>query len=337
MRFAGLSLVVVASLGLSVLNAAAQDEPITLRFSHFLGPDSFFQNDVVDPFARELEERTNRRVKVESFAADTEFGRPTAQATQVEDGTIDIALGLRGAEGERFPGTSVIELPFLVPDAKSGSLALWDLYESGPLAGEYEDFKLLALFVHDPGLIHTAGKRVVFPQDIQGLALRSPNRTVSAALDHLGAEPVVLQVDEVMNAVQDGRIEGIVTNWGNPLQGFNDYMKNHTDLRFYTSAFFIVMNKDRYDSLPDDVQAAIDEMTGEVLVSRLGNLWAEWAAPVRAGAEGPDHQLIVPDAEAMAAWREALEPVTDQYLGDLSAVFPEAREAYGLLVDQLTR
>ena len=35
----------------------------------------------------------------------------------------------------------------------------------------------------------------------------------------------MLQVNEVMDAVKAGRIEGIVTNWGNPLQGFNDHMK----------------------------------------------------------------------------------------------------------------
>lgn len=337
MRRAGLASIIVAALLASSLGAAAQDETITLRFSHFLGPDSFFQNDVVAPFARELEEKTGGRVKVETFAADSEFGRPTAQATQVEDGTVDIALGLRGAEGDRFPGTSVVELPFLVSDAKSGSLALWDLFEDGLLAQEYEDFKVLALFVHDPGLIHTTRTPVVRPEDIRGLALRSPNGTVSAALEHLGAEPIVLQVNEVMEAVSDGRIGGIVTNWGNPLKGFNDAMKNHTDLRFYTSAFFIVMNKERYESLPEDVRAAIDDMSGEVLVARLGDLWAQWAAPVRAGAEGPDHAVIVPDAAAMSDWRDALAPVTEQYLNELSAAFPKARDAYRSLEETLAR
>ena len=316
--------------------ATAQEDPIVLRFSHFLGPDSFFQKDVVGPWAHELEARTDGRVRVETFAADTPYGRPTAQATQVAEGEMDIALGLRGAEGDRFPGTSVVELPFLVPDARSGSLALWELYADGPLAEEYEDFHVLALFVHDPGLVHTTEQRVERPQDMTGLRLRSPNATVSAALEHLGAEPMVLQVDEVMDAVRRGRIEGIVTNWGNPLQGFNDHMKRHADLRFYTSAFFIVMNQERYEGLPGEVREAIDDMSGAVLVERLGDLWANWAAPVRAGAEGPDHEVIEPDTEAMAAWREALDPVTERYLDDLAANgFPDARATYDELVERL--
>ena len=66
---------------------------------------------------------------------------------------------------------------------------------------------------------------------------------------------MLLQVNDVMPAVQEGKIDGIVTNWGNPLQGFNDHMKNHTDTQFYTSAFFIVMNRGRYDGLPAEVRA----------------------------------------------------------------------------------
>lgn len=335
MSFRNFAVILATAAGLGG-GAAAQEDRIVLRFSHFLGPDSFFQEDVVGPWARELEARTDGRVKVETFAADTPYGRPTAQATQVADGETDIALGLRGAEGDRFPGTSIVELPFLVPNAKSGSLALWDLYADGPLAEEYEDFHVLALFVHDPGLVHTTERRVERPEDMAGLRLRSPNDTVSAALEHLGAEPVVLQVDEVMDAVRDGRVEGIVTNWGNPLQGFNDHMKRHVDLPFYTSAFFIVMNKERYESLPEEVKAAIDETSGVVLVERLGDLWAEWAAPVRAGAEVLDHEVIRPDAGTAAAWREALAPVTERHLDDLaSGGFTSARPAYERLVETL--
>ena len=79
--------------------------------------------------------------------------------------------------------------------------------------------------------------------DLKGLRLRSPNKTVAAALEHVGATPVILQVNEVMEAVKEQPIDGIVTNWGNPLQGFNDHMKFHTDTQFYSSAFFIVMNR----------------------------------------------------------------------------------------------
>ena len=120
----------------------------------------------------------------------------------------------------------------------------------------------------------------------------------------LGATPVILQVNDVMPAVKDHSIDGIVTNWGNPLPGFNDTMKHHTDIAFYTSAFFVVMNRQKFDGLPTDVRAAIDELSNESLVTRFGLLWNKWDRPVREGASGPGHEVIVPDEAMLAQWHD---------------------------------
>jgi TRAP-type C4-dicarboxylate transport system substrate-binding protein len=330
-----------SALALALLVAAAAPvqaqtqaptPPILLKFSQFLGPTSFFQLDVVEPWAHELEARTGGKVKIEIHDGSSPLGQVTAQASQVQAGAVDIALGLRGAEGDRFPASSIVELPFVVPNAAIGSRALWTLAQDGPLADDYKDFKLLALFVHNPGLIHTAAKRVVVLDDIKGLRLRAANRTVAAALEQIGARPAVLQVNDVMPAVQAGQLDGIVTNWGNPLVGFNDYMKFHTEVQFYSSAFFIVMNRARYDGLPADVRGAIDAISGAVWVAKFGAYWDKWDAPVRAGADAPGHEIIRPDQAAMAGWKAGLKPVTERYLAALSARVPQAQAAYARLI-----
>ena len=151
-------LALLAATAFGADSAPAQE--VTLRFSHFLGPKSFFQLDVVEPWAKELEARTNGKVKVETFDGTSPVGGVTEQASNVKAGKVDIALGLRGAEGEKFLGSSVVELPFLVPSAARGSQALWALYRDGTLGDEYRDYKVLALFVHNPGLIHTKDKQI---------------------------------------------------------------------------------------------------------------------------------------------------------------------------------
>jgi len=327
------SVCVLALLALAGTQASAQE--VTLRFSHFLGPKSFFQVDVVEPWARALEQKTGGKVKVEIIDGTAPLGGVTDQASNVKAGRVDIALGLRGAEGDKFLGSSVIELPFLVPDADRGSKALWALYKDGTLAEEWKDYHVLALFVHNPGLIHTAEKAILEPADMKGVRFRSPNNTVSAALRQLGAEPVLLQVNDVMPAVKDGKIDGIVTNWGNPLPGFNDAMKHHIETQFYTSAFFIVMNKAKYESLPADVRTAIDEMSGDAWVAKFGAYWDKWDKPVRDGANAPGHTVVLPDAARMARWRDALKPVTEDYLDTLAKKFPGARAAYEKLAAAL--
>ena len=329
----------ICALSLLALFAAASamaQQPIVLKLSHFLGPASFFQVDFAQPWARELEARTNGRVKVELFDGSSPFGGVTAQASQVKAGTIDIALGLRGAEGDKFPRASIIELPFMVPDALRGSRALWAAFKSGTFEPEFQDYKVLALFVHNPGLIHTAAKPVRTAADLQGLRLRAPNQAAAATLASVGAAPVILQVNDVMDAVRAGRLDGIVTNWGNPLVGFNDLMKHHTDIAFYTSVFFVVMNKDRFASLPPDIQAAIEELSNEALVNRFGLLWNKWDKPVRDGASAPGHEILVLDGAALEQWRAALQPVTDRYLDGLAATgFTDARAAYARLRDMI--
>ena len=323
----------VGCLALAWGAAPALAQPVALKFSHFLGPKSFFQTDLVEPWARELEAKTSGQVKVEVFNAESPFGKVTEQAAQVKAGTVDIALGLRGAEGERFWRSSIVELPFVVSDALSGSRALWTLLKDGTLAEEYKDFHVLALMVHNPGLVHTTTKRVLTPADLKGLRLRSPNRTVSTALEHVGATPVILQFNEVIPALKDNKIDGVVTNWGTAIPGATDYLKNHNDTRFYTSAFFVVMNREKYESLPAEVRQAVDELSGETLVARFGPLWDKWDQPLLEASKGPGQDIVVPDAAMLKAWQDALRPVTDRYLDELTAKgFTGARAAYDKLV-----
>ncbi len=316
--------------------AQAQPAPITLKLTQFLGPASFFAKDFAEPWAHELEARTGGRLHIELYDGTTPLGGVTNQAAQVKSGTADIALGLRGAEGDKFPRTSVIELPFLVRDAVTGSHALWTMFTQGAFGTEFQDYKVLALFVQNPGLVHTASKPVNSIQDMQGLRFRAPNQAVAAALRSIGAVPAILQVNDVMPAVAAGQLDGIITNWGNPLPGFNAAMHFHTEVPFYTAVFFVIMNKDRFAALPSDIQSAIDAQSGLVLVERFGQLWNKWDEPVRAGATGPGQTVIKPDAAALAGWKHALAPVTDSYLADLTIHGdPEARANYDQLLKLL--
>src|SRR5215217_4487336 len=95
---------IASALGAALVGSVAAAQPVTLKFSHFLGPKSFFQLDVVEPWAKELEARTNGAVKVEIFDGTSPLGGVTEQASNVKAGKVDVALGLRGAEGDKFLG-----------------------------------------------------------------------------------------------------------------------------------------------------------------------------------------------------------------------------------------
>ena len=268
-----------------------------------------------------------------SSTAARRLGGVGNQASQVRSGTVDIALGLRGAEGDKFPRTSIIELPFLVRDATSGSRALWTLFKQGAFGPEFGEYKVLALFVHNPGLVHTASKPVTVVGDMQGPA---PARAQPGGGGRAAAGralcPSLLQVNDVMPAVHSGQLDGIVTNWGNPLPGFNDAMHFHTDVAVLHLGVLRGNEPGAFRQPAARCTAgdrrAIRRCAGRSLRQPVD----KWDAPVRDGATGPGQTVITPDAAAMEGWRAGLRPVTDRYLGELVAGgFTDARGVYDRL------
>ena len=308
--------------------AYAKDKEIDLTFSHFLGPDSFFQVDLIEPWVSKIEEDSGGRVRIKIVNNTSPLGHVKEQAANVAEGKVDIALGIRGAEAARFPGTSVAEVPMAVRDATSGSRALWRLYKQGLIAQEYAGFKVLAIFVQNPGLIHTVEKLVQTPEDMRGLRMRAPNQATATVLAAIGAHPTILQVDDVMPNLDAGNLDGVITNWGNPLPNFDTKVRHHTNVRFYAAAFFIVMNKQRYDALPYAVKRIIDRHSGLRWVEDIGGQWNKWDEVVRARSIGLGQTIFTPDEVQMAKWNKAFDPAVNAYLAELTREFPQADEAY---------
>lgn len=312
--------------GAAGLAAAAIAKPvfaeaeITLKMSNFLPPMHGFTSDFMVPFGEELAERTNGKVGVEVLDATTAFGNITRQADQVRAGVVDIALGLNGIPRDRYPASSVIEMPFLVENAASGSKALWQLFKDGDLGGDYDDFHMLGLMTHPGGLFHTINKPVETLEDLAGLRLRTPNPAVSQMLEFLGASPVGMPPAAIYENLQKGALDGLVTTWD--LVGAiraNEILKYHTDARAYTTAFHIVMNKDKYASLPEDVREVFDDMTGDNLVAKMGDWWTKWETRGYEDAVSRGNQIIEIGHETREEWKARLEPMANDYLEGLKS------------------
>ncbi|WP_417803852.1 TRAP transporter substrate-binding protein [Thalassospira lucentensis] len=323
--------------GASMLAGAgmAQAADITLKVSHYLPPSHGFQADFLESWAKQLSEKTNGKVDVKIYDATSAFGKIDRQADQVRAGVMDMAVGLNGIPRDRYPSASIIEMPFLVKYADSGSETLWNLYKEGLLGSDYENFKVLALFTHEGGLIHTLDKPVRSLDDLKGLRLRTPSPAVSAMLEAFGASPVGLPPSAIYENLQKGNIEGLVTTWDlvNAVKA-NELLKYHTDAAAYTAGFYFVMNKKKYDSLPKDVQAAIDEISADALVGKFGGWWDKWEAAGKADAEKRGDEIITIDDATRAQWQESVQPMIKDYLeglkekgvADPQAVYKRAQE-----------
>lgn len=309
--------------------AAFSANTIELKMSHFLPSTHPIQRDFLEPWARELEARTNGQVKVQIFPAGSSFGHVAKQMDQARAGVVDIAHGLTGIPRGRLARTSIIDLPFLVQGADAASKTLWKLYPDY-LKVEYRGVKVLALHAHNAGLIHTRSKKVTAMDDLQGLRLRTPSLAISMMLEELGASPVGMPPTQVYENLEKGVIDGTVFPW-EAVNGFKLYepLNYHLDAKAYTTSFFFVMNERKYKSLPTDVRKVIDEMSGETLVNRFGDWWKQWDQPGFDAATKKGNEVSSLTDEQRTKWRERLAPVIEKYLVGLEQKgIKDAREIY---------
>jgi TRAP-type C4-dicarboxylate transport system substrate-binding protein len=140
---------------------------IELKLSHFVPPSHGMHTQFLEPWARQVEQRSDGALRIQVFPGTAALGNVVRQYDQVLAGVTDIGYGLTGMPRGRFPRTSVIEMPFLTPDAGVATRTLWAMLPKY-LAEEYSQVKVLALHAHNGGLIHTRDKLVRTMDDRPG-------------------------------------------------------------------------------------------------------------------------------------------------------------------------
>lgn len=332
----------IAALGVSALTlgvgSQTAEAQTRLSLSHYLPAVHGIHTDFIVPWTERVSECSGGEVEFTIYPGGTQRGNVARQQEQVLSGVVDIAHGLSGTPRGRFPLTSMIDLPLLTESAEDATQALWAIFDEH-LAAEYEGLKVLALHAHNPGLIHTASQSVQTMEDLRGLRIRTPSPAISEMLTFLGASPQGLPPGEVYENLQRNVIDGTVFPW-DPVRSFglNEVLNHHLDAGVYTVSFFFVMNQAKYDSLPENVRACIDENSGDALVSQFGAWWDAWDEPGRQAATEKGAEITVLSDEQRAEWREALQPMIEAYLDRSEAEgVTQARAVYEALQAQIAQ
>jgi len=183
----------------------------------------------------------------------------------VISGTADIGCLAMSYQPGRFPVSEAIDQPVGFSSAKAASLALYDLIEKyNPK--EFEKVKILTLFTCPPANIMTI-KPVKSLKDIKGMELRVGG-TQADIIKNLGGIPIAMPQSDTPEALQKGTVKGHVSSM-EVLKDFNyaAYTPNATIVNLWVVTFSVVMNKDKWNSLPADIKKVIDDMRKE---------WALW-------------------------------------------------------------
>lgn len=309
----------LAGVALAAMSTAGAAQEVTLRVQHFLSADAPIQKGVLEPWEQTVEEQSGGRIDVQIYPSMQLGGKPPQLYDQARDGVVDVAWTLLGYTPGRFPVSEAFELPFMSGSATQTTMALQD-YQAKYLGDELKDVH--PLLIHAPAAykFHTKGKPINAMADLAGLKIRAPSRTMTDGLNAFGATAVGMPVPEVPQALTTGVIDGAVIPWEvfGSLR-IESVTQDHTEFGaenggLSTSVMALVMNRAKYDALPDDLKAVIDDNSGAALAAMAGAAFDQAEADERQKAIDAGHTIVVIPEDQLAEWKDASQPVIDAWV-----------------------
>lgn len=240
----------------------AMGETINLKFAHFMSPKHIQHRMSFVPFCEKVAEITEGKVKIKIYPA-RQLAGPKQLADAIKTGITDIGFVIPSYTTGRFPRTSALDLPFLFDTGVDAARAFYDLFD-GYMADDYKDYKVLWLYATGPGQLMSATDPIHNVGDLKGLKLRTPSAYMTKALKLLGVNPVGMPIPKLAMSLQKKVIDGCIT----PLSAVTDFrlfdlVKYITIVNMYTTPMTVLMNKQKYDGLPDYAKKAIDVASGK--------------------------------------------------------------------------
>ena len=184
-KIIGLLATTIISAGLSF---SASADKVTLKFHTFVPMPANSNAKFVKPWADKVTKESNGEIITEMYPSMQLGGKPPQLVDQVREGVVDLAWTVAGYTPGRFPRLSVFDLPFMPTSAKITAQAVQEFVETAG-AEDLKDYKILAVHVHAPGMIHTKKTLIKSVADFKGLKLRGPTRSATNLLKKLGATP----------------------------------------------------------------------------------------------------------------------------------------------------
>ena len=228
-------------------------------------------------------------------------------------GTADIGCLCMAYQPGRFMITNATSLPLNIPNAYVGSMVLLDLYKKyNPKA--FSQVKVLTMFVSAPSNIMT---KIPIRNigEIKGVDIRASGGAAQI-LKAWGANAVGMPMSDTPEALQKGTVKGLFSSLEVMMDfKFAELCKYITMTDTVIYPFAVVMNMDKWNSLPDDVKKVLEDMVDEQ---------AEWTGKymdghvdesVKWSKEKQNVEVITLSAEEKAKWDKLLEPIVQDWVG----------------------
>lgn len=271
-----------ACLGLSVaaltpLSAVqAQTDTQVIRFSNWLPPAHYIVKEMLEPWAEQVNEVTEGRVKVEFI---NPLGKPQAHLDLVRNGVADMGMSVHSYTASRFPLIEFAELPFTVEDGGINSVAYWRTYDKFMKdANEHRGVKLLGLWTSPATVIFTNKEEITNLDQLKGMKVRSPSPLFDSIGESMGLTTVSAPASESYEMLSRGVIDGVFFQYD---QIDNFKLDKHIKSAVAApgglgkSSQYFFMNERKWNAISEADRAAIEKVSGEYVAKDFGTKWQD--------------------------------------------------------------
>ena len=308
--------VFMAGLWFGAVPAVSAAEPqFKFNYANFF-PAPSPHSVLVEQWGKEIEKRTNGRVKITFF-----HGGTLAPAAQIYDSTVqgisDFGFSVLAYTRGKFPLTEVIDIPLGLKNGVTATKLINAYYDKFH-PKEFDEVKVMYLHAHGPGLIHLTKKPVAKLEDLKGLKLRSTG-LAAKIVQALGAAPVGTTMPETYDALRTGVAEGALA----PFMALKDFrwgeltkysLENYGSS--YSVGFFVVMNKNKWNALPADIQKIFTQVNDEYK-DKVGALWDSTDKDGIEFIKSKGVKILPLSKEEDARWAKAVRPLLDNYVEEM--------------------
>ncbi len=321
---------------------SGEAQVIKLRFASEKAPSHVDQTDNFPGFFKMVEDATNGKYKfeIEWFPVNTILAPPDIY-DGIVNGIVDAGQSSMAYTPKRFPTILTLSQPGIAPPDSTAAMAkaaneLYAKYKPQELA----DTHLLYLYASGPGWVHTKQKVETVDQ-LKGKRIRVSGTGVRG-VQLVGGDPIAMPMADVYEAAQKGTIDALISP-AETLEGWK-----HAELfdfsvfspyLYASDIFFVTMNKTFFESLPDDLKAAIDQVSMEAGI-RAGTIWDYAQISGMEFAKGMGHEALEWSDAEKAKLLETLKPVREEYvksLNDLGLPGEEIATTAAALVEEANK
>jgi len=243
------------------------DAEYTIKFSHVVTGDTP-KGKAAEEFKKVLEEKTDGKIAVEIYPNSELYGDED-ELQALQSNSVQMLAPASAKFTTLAPELQVLDLPFLfdstedIPEIVSPDSAVGKaIYENKKLA----DNKVKVMGLWDNGLKQLSSNEPMRkPSDLNGLSFRiQPSDVLRSQFKSWGASATPMAFAEVYNALQQKVVDGQENPYSNiESQKMHTVQKHISESNHGYIGYVLVINTEFLDSLPDDLQADVQEAADE--------------------------------------------------------------------------